>query len=145
MDNKEFLGQPGITLIAGNIAVFFLSLTRCRLLLGSLLALLWDVTNVFSYHYVTFQLLVGKNNSAPRFYHIERSSCFIDLRVKSMKIWIWCWSRDCFQALLDVLQQEQPELAEAAATMTQQQRENWLQQLSNKINALDPGMVFVIS
>lgn len=50
-----------------------------------------------------------------------------------------------FQALLDVLQQEQPELAETAATMTQQQRENWLQQLRNKMNALDPGMVFVIN
>jgi len=46
------------------------------------------------------------------------------------------------QALLDVLQQDQPELAEAAATMTQQQRENWLQQLSNKMNALDPGTAF---
>ena len=45
-----------------------------------------------------------------------------------------------FQALLDVLQQEMPELAEAAATMTQQQRENWLQQISMKMNALDPGM-----
>ena len=29
--------------------------------------------------------------------------------------------------------------------MTQQQRENWLQQLRNKMNALDPGMVFVFS
>ena len=29
--------------------------------------------------------------------------------------------------------------------MTQQQRENWLQQLRNKMNALDPGMVFVIN
>ncbi|PFX16028.1 hypothetical protein AWC38_SpisGene19720 [Stylophora pistillata] len=43
------------------------------------------------------------------------------------------------QALLDVLQQEMPELAEAAATMTQQQRENWLQQISMKMNALDPA------
>ena len=45
-----------------------------------------------------------------------------------------------YQALLDVLQQEMPELAEAAATMTQQQRENWLQQISMKMKGLDPGM-----
>ncbi|RMX39987.1 hypothetical protein pdam_00022972 [Pocillopora damicornis] len=43
------------------------------------------------------------------------------------------------QALLDVLQQEMPELAEAAATMTQQQRENWLQQISMKMKGLDPA------
>jgi len=41
------------------------------------------------------------------------------------------------QALLDVLQQEQPELTEAASTMTQQQRENWLQQINSKISSLD--------
>ena len=46
-----------------------------------------------------------------------------------------------FQALLEVLQQDQPELTEAAATMTQQQRDNWLQHISDKISSLDPGIV----
>ena len=45
-----------------------------------------------------------------------------------------------FQALLEVLQQDQPELTEAASTMTQQQRDNWLQHISNKISSLDPGI-----
>ena len=49
-----------------------------------------------------------------------------------------------FQALLDVLQQEQPELTEVALTMTQQQRENRLQQINNKINTLDPGIAFIL-
>ena len=43
-----------------------------------------------------------------------------------------------------MLQQEMPELAEAAATMTQQQRENWLQQISMKMKGLDPGMEILL-
>ena len=46
----------------------------------------------------------------------------------------------CFQALLEVLQQDQPELAEAASTMTQQQRHNWLLNISDRISSLDPGI-----
>jgi len=53
---------------------------------------------------------------------------------------VMSWPLDLFQALLDVLQQEQPELTEAASTMTQQQRENWLQQINSKISSLDQGI-----
>lgn len=43
------------------------------------------------------------------------------------------------QAFLELLQQEQAELAETASTMTQQQREIWLQTINNKITSLDPA------
>lgn len=43
------------------------------------------------------------------------------------------------QAFLEFLQKEQPELAESASTMTQQQREIWLQKMNTKIARLDPA------
>ena len=48
-----------------------------------------------------------------------------------------------FQAFLELLQEEQAELAETASTMTQQQREIWLQTINNKITSLDPGIKLI--
>lgn len=122
--------------------VAFLSLTRSSLLLGAFEALPADVTS--SFLIVTWHSVGQKGNFILDF-STSRGPVVLFIFLFSHKKVNLLLITGLFQALLDVLQQEQPELAETAATMTQQQRENWLQQLRNKMNALDPGMVFVIN